>query len=58
MKLLGLIEAPDDLVTKKYVDEKIQEALGFEVISQDDYENLVRTNSVKEKTFYLVKRGA
>ena len=58
MKVLGLIEQDLDVATKEYVDEKIQEALGIEVISQGDYENLVRTNSIKEKTFYLVKRGA
>lgn len=59
MKVLGLIEQDLDVVSKKYVDDKIQEAsIGIEVISQGDYENLVRTNSIKEKTFYLVKRGA
>ena len=59
MKVLGLIEQDLDVVSKKYVDDKIQEAsIDIEVISQGDYENLVRTNSIKEKTFYLVKRGA
>lgn len=59
MKILGLIEQDLDVASKKYVDDKIQEAsIDIEVISQGDYENLVRTNSIKEKTFYLVKRGA